>query len=123
MGLLQGLDIGRDLERPDRRQRQSALLTPGKERRAGSRIGAPGVRIADRGGEEFDIAPAGGFAGVGNQRRDQGGGVMVHGARRCGRPDGWKLVGSVGHVTPTLTHISRMINDVIIHDMGNACTD
>jgi hypothetical protein len=41
-------------------------------------------KVADVGGEEFDIAPAGGVAGVGNQRRDQ---LVRHRARERGRLD------------------------------------
>jgi hypothetical protein len=59
--LLQRLHIGGDIVRPDRRQRQRATLAPGKEPAARPRIGAPRVWVADVGGEEFHIAPAGGI--------------------------------------------------------------
>jgi hypothetical protein len=69
MGLLERLYIGGDIMRPDRRQRQAVVVTPGEEPGASPRIGAPRIRVADVGGEEFDIAPAGGIAGGGDQRR------------------------------------------------------
>jgi hypothetical protein len=54
---------------PDRRQRQAAFVAPGEEPAARARIGPARVRVADVGGEEFDVAPAGLLAGVGDQRR------------------------------------------------------
>ena len=57
--------------RPDRRQRQAALVAPGEETAARPGIGPARVRVADVGGEEFDVAPGGLVAGVGDQRRDQ----------------------------------------------------
>ena len=45
------------VERPDRRQRKAAILAPGEECGAGSRIGPACVVVADVGGEELDIAP------------------------------------------------------------------
>jgi hypothetical protein len=96
MGLLERLYIGGDIERPDRRQRQAAVLAPREEPVARPHIGAPGIRVADVGGKEFDIAPAGSVAGVGDQRRHQGGGVGVHRAREhAGRDDRRELVGLV----------------------------
>ena len=48
---------------------QAAILAPGEERAACPRIGAARVRVADVGGEEFDIAPGGRIAGIGDERR------------------------------------------------------
>jgi len=69
VGLLKRLYIGGDIERPDRGQRQAAVVAPGEEPGARPRIGAPRVGIADVGGEEFDIAPAGVITEIGDQRR------------------------------------------------------
>ena len=44
--------------RPDRRRRQAAILAPAEKPVAGPGIGAARVRVADVGGEEFDVAPA-----------------------------------------------------------------
>ena len=71
MGLLECLDISGDIERPDRGQRQAAIVAPGEELAAGPRIGPARVRVADVGGEEFDVAPGGLLAGVGDQRRHE----------------------------------------------------
>ena len=59
MGLLERLYIGGDIERPDRGQRQAAIFAPGEELAARPRIGPARVRVADVGGEEFDVAPGG----------------------------------------------------------------
>jgi hypothetical protein len=48
MGLLERLYIGGDIMRPDRRQRQAAVLAPREEPVARPRVGAPGTRIAIR---------------------------------------------------------------------------
>jgi hypothetical protein len=56
--------------RPDRRRRQAAILTPREEPAARARIGAAGMRVADVGGEELDIAPRRRVTKVGDQRRD-----------------------------------------------------
>ena len=56
--MLQLLDLGADVMRPDRRQRQAAFLAPGEEPAAGPGVGPARVRVADVGGEELDIAPA-----------------------------------------------------------------
>ena len=66
---LQLLDIGADVMRPDRRRRQAAVLAPGEEPAARPRIGPARVRVADVGGEEFDIAPRRRVAEIGDQRR------------------------------------------------------
>ena len=88
MGLLERLDIGGDIERPDRRQRQAAILAPGEELAAGPRVSPARVRVADVGGEEFDVAPGGRLAGVGDQRRHQME-IGVGQGRECGRFDGY----------------------------------
>src|ERR1700720_2861305 len=59
MLLLQVFHPGRNIERPDGRERQSAIFAPGEKPAAGARIGAARVIIVDVGGEEFDVAPAG----------------------------------------------------------------
>jgi hypothetical protein len=63
--------------------------------------------VADVGGEEFHVAPAGGIAGGGDQRRDQ-----VKSGRdreRAGRDDCRELSGIVGRIgghVPVLYHES-----------------
>ena len=57
--------------RPDSGQRQATAVAPGQESGAGARVGPPRVRVANVGGEEFDVAPARAIAGVGDQRRHQ----------------------------------------------------
>jgi hypothetical protein len=71
MMLLQFFYPRRNVERSDRRQRQTAIVTPGEEPAARARIGAPRVRVADVGGEEFDVAPARLLAEIGDQHRHQ----------------------------------------------------
>jgi hypothetical protein len=66
---LQLLYISGDVVRPDRRRRQTAVFAPGEKPVARSGIGAARVRVADVGGEEFDIAPGGFLAEIGDQRR------------------------------------------------------
>ena len=87
------LYIGRNVMRPDRRQRQAAIIAPGEEPAARPRIGAPRVRVADVGGEEFHIAPAGGVAGIGDQRRHQRPIGVSLGREGAGRDDGGELRG------------------------------
>jgi hypothetical protein len=53
--------------RADRCRRQAAPFAPGEEFSARSGIGPPRVRVADLGSEEFDIAPAGLVAEIGDQ--------------------------------------------------------
>ena len=89
MGLLERLYISGDIERPDRGQRQPAILAPGEELAAGPRVGPARVRVADVGGEEFDVAPGGRLAGVGDQRRHQ----MAVSVRVVSAP-GWRIAGS-----------------------------
>jgi len=49
--------------RPDRRERQAALVAPGEEADARPGIGTARVGVANVGGEEFDVAPGGQIAG------------------------------------------------------------
>jgi hypothetical protein len=56
--------------RPDRRWHQASVFAPRKEPAARTRIGSAGVRVADIGGEEFDIAPRRCVAEIDDQRRD-----------------------------------------------------
>jgi hypothetical protein len=84
MGLLERLYIGGDIERPDRRQRQAAVLAPREEPVARPRIGAPGIRVADVGGATAQMvvtgaAPStltGNYSIVG----DAGGAVLQYGS-------------------------------------------
>jgi hypothetical protein len=62
-------DISGDVMRPDRRRHQAGFLAPGKEPIAGAGISAARVRVADVGGEEFDIASGSFVTEVGDQRR------------------------------------------------------
>jgi hypothetical protein len=66
---LELLYIGGDVVRPDRGEREATLLTPREKLSACPGIRSAGVRIADVGGKEFHIAPAGLVAEVGDQRR------------------------------------------------------
>ena len=68
--MLQLLDIGADIMRPDRRRHQTVILAPGEEPAAGARIGSARMRVADVDREEFDIAPRRRIAEIGDQRRD-----------------------------------------------------
>jgi hypothetical protein len=65
---LQLLYIGGDVVRPDRGKREAAPFAPGEKPGARAGIGAECVRVADIGGEELDVAPAGLVAEVGDQR-------------------------------------------------------
>ena len=55
--------------RPDRRRRQASVFAPGEEPAACARVGPARVRVADIGGEEFDIAPRRRVTEIGDQRR------------------------------------------------------
>ena len=91
MGQLARLDIGGDVMRPDCRKRQAAFVAPGEESCACPGIGAASVVVVDIGGEEFDVAPSGGVAKIGDERRHY---IGVGRCReRAGRDDGGKLVG------------------------------
>ena len=61
--------VGVDMIRPDGREREAPPFAPYEELAARPRIGAPRVRVADVGSEELHIAPAGGVAGISDQRR------------------------------------------------------
>ena len=76
------LDPGRDVQRRDLRQRRHAGVgAPGQKLRDGAAVGAPRVRVADVGGEEFEEADAGGSpaaatrTGTRPAREDRGSGV------------------------------------------------
>jgi hypothetical protein len=90
VSLPQALYIQGDVIRPDRRQRQAAILAPGEELATGPRVSPARVRVADIGGEEFDVAPGGRFAGVGDQRRHEM--AVGRGGERTGFKDGGKMV-------------------------------
>ena len=86
-------------------ERQAAILAPGEELAAGPRIGPARVRVADVGGEEFDVAPGGRLAGVGDQRRHEM--AAVGRGRECaGLEDRGELVGGRHGPFPStnLTH-------------------
>jgi hypothetical protein len=55
--------------RPDRRRRQAMILAPGEKLVAGPGISPAGVRVANVGGEKFDIAPGCFVAEIGDQCR------------------------------------------------------
>jgi hypothetical protein len=59
MLLLQIFHPGRNVERPNGREREPAIFAPGEKPAAGARIGPPRVIVVDVGGEEFDVAPVG----------------------------------------------------------------
>ena len=67
--LLQLLDPFAHVERPDGCECQAAIFAPAEKPAAGPHVSAPRVRVADVGGEEFDVAPGGRIAEVGDQRR------------------------------------------------------
>ena len=67
--LLQLLHPSRNIERPDGREREPALLAPGEEPITRAGVGPARVVIVDVGGEELDIAPAGLVAEIGDERR------------------------------------------------------
>ena len=72
-------------------ERQAALLAPGEEPGAGAGVGPARVGVVDVGGEEFDVAPAGLLADVGDQRRHYIG--VGRGDERAGLEHGGQLVG------------------------------
>src|SRR4051794_28454426 len=83
-GLLQRLDVGRDVQWLDLDQLGDAtLFEPGEERAAGPVIGYAGILVADRRGEEFEEATGGMIAGTGDRCRDDDGA-----ADRDGGPGG-----------------------------------
>jgi len=97
MGLLECLYISGDIERPDRGQRQPAILAPGEELATGPRVSPARVRVADIGGEEFNVAPGGRLASVGDQRRHQM--AAVGQGRERARLDSGGEVGHYGSTT------------------------
>ena len=66
---LQFLHPGGHVERPNGREREAALLAPGEEPAASAGVSPARVVVVDVGGEEFDIAPAGLIAEIGDERR------------------------------------------------------
>ena len=67
--VLQLLYISRHIMRPDRGGRQAAFLAPREKPVAGSDVSPARVRVADVGREEFDVAPGGFVAEIGDQCR------------------------------------------------------
>jgi hypothetical protein len=68
--VLERLDIGGDVQRLDADELVDAVrLEPGKEMRHAAVVGRSGVFVANGGGEEFEEAPRGVLAGVGDDRR------------------------------------------------------
>lgn len=62
------LDIGGDVQRLDVSQLADVVtVAPGEEPADRGHVGLPGVLVADGGGEEFQEAPGGVLAGVGEQ--------------------------------------------------------
>jgi len=61
------------MERPDSVQREPVFAGPMKELVTGPCIGQPGIPVADRGREEFNISIGSPGAGCGNQVGDPGG--------------------------------------------------
>jgi len=66
---LQLLYIGGDVMRPDRRERQAALVAPGEELATRPGVRSTRVWVANVGGKEFDITPTRLFAEIGDDRR------------------------------------------------------
>src|SRR5205823_3160206 len=62
---LQVFHPGRYVERPDGGEREPAIFAPGEKPAAGARIGPPRVIVVDVGGKEFDVAPVGLIADLG----------------------------------------------------------
>jgi hypothetical protein len=65
--VLQLLYISGDVMGPDRGRRQATIFAPGEEPGAGPGVSAARVRVADVGGEEFDVAPGCFVAEIGDQ--------------------------------------------------------
>jgi hypothetical protein len=72
--------------RPYRSRHEAAILAPCEKPGAGPGVSAARVRVADVGGEEFDIAPSSLVAEIGNQRRHHVRRALVGGD--VGRRDG-----------------------------------
>ena len=81
--LLQRIHPGRHVEGSDRSEREAALFAPDEEASAGPGISPARVGVVDVGGEEFDVAPAGGVTLVGDERRHDMG--FVRGDERTER--------------------------------------
>ena len=82
------LDPGGDVQRLHRGDRGHAVvLAPRQEVGHGAGVGAPGVRVADGGGEELEEADAGPLAGRGHQGRKN---------RSCGRGQGLPAIRKQG---------------------------
>jgi hypothetical protein len=91
MRLLAGFNVAGHVDGADRHQCEAALIAPGEKLLARTRIGSSRVRVADVGGEEFQIAPRGLVAGVGDQRWHQVG--VVRGGEHAGSDDCGELIG------------------------------
>jgi hypothetical protein len=118
MFLLKLLDPGGHVEWPDRWERKPTILAPGEKPAAGTRIGPPRVIVVDVGGEEFDIAPVGLVAEIGDQRRHYiGVDRRCRGGEHFGFDDRGELVEGGRH-TPALAQIFRLIEEVINRKMG-----
>ncbi len=83
--LTERLDIGGDMQRLDIGNfADLVLIDPGEEPHGGAVIGLPCVLVADGGGEEFQKAARGLFAGVGNHARHHDAGVARDTGQRPG---------------------------------------
>ena len=96
------------------RERRAAIFAPGEKPAAGARIGPAGVIVVDVGGKEFDIAPGGLVAGVGDECRYYIG--VDRGRERGWFDDGGELVVG-GVMTPSLPQFLIVIKDVITSKM------
>jgi hypothetical protein len=115
VGRLALLYIGGDIVRPDRGQRQAASVAPGEEPGARPRVRPARVRVADVGGEEFDIAPAGGIAGGGDQRRHQA--ELGVGRQRVRRDDGPELRGRIEVVGWACGRFRERVGSTHVHGL------
>ena len=115
MALCATLYICTDIEWPDRSEAAALCFTPVEERGARPGVGPPGIRVADIGGEEIDVAPGGLIAGVGDQgwdhrvqRRDleRRRGRRKHGGQLGGR-FGFGLVGWDNHGLVSTTEVTH----------------
>jgi len=77
------LDVGGDEEGLELAERKASRLTPAEKPSDGPGVGAPGVGVADLGGEELDKSPPGALAGP----VDDGGEV------EDGAGDSWRVAG------------------------------
>lgn len=89
--LAQVFDPGCHIDRPDGREREATIVAPCEKCPACAGVSTARVRVLDVGGEEFDVAPAGGAAGMGDERRHY---IGVGRGRECtGWDDGGELIG------------------------------